>query len=67
MARKLISARETRARLGGISPMTEWRWRRDGILPPKIQINGRNFDDEAVIDEMIERLAAAGGDQNQAA
>lgn len=60
MARKLIPARETRARLGGISAMTEWRWRRDGILPQKIQINGRNFDDEAVIDELIEKLAEQG-------
>ena len=44
--------------------MTEWRWRKAGILPPAIQINGRNFYDDQVIDEVIERFAS-GGNENQ--
>ena len=50
---KLISAREARARLGGISTMTEWRWRKAGILPAPVSIRSRNYYMEDAIDAVI--------------
>jgi predicted DNA-binding transcriptional regulator AlpA len=38
-----------------ISKPTEWRWRRAGILPEPIKINGQNYYRPSVIDEVIER------------
>ena len=49
---RLCSASETRQRFGGISTMTEFRWRRDGLLPNVIKFNGRNFDRVDQIDEV---------------
>ena len=48
--RRLIKATELRARLGGISAMTEWRWVRTGVLPNPTKICGRNYYDESVAD-----------------
>ncbi len=64
----LIPARETRRRFGGISAMTEWRWRKSGILPPAVVINGRNYDPEDVIDAKVEayREQSSGGDNKAA-
>ncbi len=39
----LITASEARRLAGSISAMTEWRWRRDGLLPHPVQIRGRNY------------------------
>lgn len=39
----LISASAGRSLAGGISAMTEWRWRRAGLLPEPIHIRGRNY------------------------
>ncbi len=48
----LIPSSETRQRFGGISVMTEFRRRRDGLMPKAIRFNGRNFDRE---DQVIEQ------------
>jgi len=55
---KLISTRKTRELFGGISAMTEWRRRRAGLLPPVIKINGRNFDVEPEIADIIQAAVA---------
>lgn len=39
----LISAGTARALAGNISPMTLWRWRRAGIVPSPVVIQGRNY------------------------
>lgn len=39
----LMPSAEARRLAGGISTMTEWRWRRDGLLPAPVQIRGRNY------------------------
>lgn len=40
----LINQAQTIRLVGGRSPMTIWRWRQRGILPPAIVINGRNYN-----------------------
>ena len=57
----LITARETRRRLGGISAMTEWRWRKARILPPPVVLNGRKYDRESDINELVDRLLSERG------
>jgi len=45
---KLISAPVARASyLGGVTAMTEWRWRKAGMLPEPIRINRRCYYREA--------------------
>ena len=45
---KLVAAPKARREyLGDISPMTEWRWIKAGILPEPVKINGRNFHYES--------------------
>ncbi|MBK1619823.1 hypothetical protein CKO42_15505 [Lamprobacter modestohalophilus] len=39
----LLTSAEARRLAGDISTMTEWRWRRDGLLPEPVQIRGRNY------------------------
>jgi predicted DNA-binding transcriptional regulator AlpA len=41
----LLSANQTRARIGGVSTMCIWRWVRDERVkfPPPIKINNRNY------------------------
>ncbi len=39
----LVTSRQVRARIGGISAMCLWRWIRDGKFPVPIKINGRNY------------------------
>ncbi len=38
-----------------ISKPTEWRWRKAGILPQPIKINGQNYYRSSVIEELIDR------------
>jgi len=46
--KRLIKASDARQMyLGGISQMTEYRWRKRGILPEPIRINKRCFYREA--------------------
>ncbi|MGE3652286.1 MAG: helix-turn-helix transcriptional regulator [Reyranellaceae bacterium] len=59
MSNRLLSSREVRERLGGMSAMTEWRWRRDGDLPEPVKIRGRNYYDEAQVDQLVDRLLSA--------
>ena len=51
----LISDPELRRIAGGITPMTIWRWRKAGILPPPLVINGRNYSRKSVIDDALSR------------
>ena len=48
-----VPARDVRARYGGISTMTLWRWLRDPDLsfPQPRYINRRRYWDEAELDE----------------
>lgn len=39
----LLSASEARKLAGGITSMTEWRWRRAGLLPEPIKIRRRAY------------------------
>lgn len=57
---ELIPAAETRRLCGGIKPMTEWRWRRAGILPQPIQIRGRNYDRRNEIEAILAQLPRRG-------
>jgi hypothetical protein len=50
---KLIPTKVTREMLGGVSQMTEWRWRADGTLPPMIKMNKRNYDLLSEIEAII--------------
>lgn len=60
---RLIPAKKMREDyFGGISKMTEWRWRQAGILPDPIKINGRNFDREADLIAVQERFASQSGE-----
>ncbi len=56
-SRRLLSAKQTRERYGGISDMTLWRWLRDPDLgfPQPTYINGRRFFDEAAQDDFDNR------------
>ena len=41
---KLVPATKARRDyMGGVSAMTEYRWRENGILPKPVKINKRNF------------------------
>jgi len=62
--RKLVAAPTARADyLGNISAMTEWRWRKAGILPDPIQINKRNFYRESDLIAVQDRFAAESGSE----
>lgn len=39
----LIASAVARQLCGGISPMTMWRWVRDGVIPAPLTIRGRNY------------------------
>lgn len=51
----LIHDSELRRIAGGVSSMTIWRWRKAGILPPALVINGRNYSRKSVIDDALSR------------
>lgn len=57
---RLIPAPKVRREyFGDISAMTEWRWRKAGILPEPIQIRRRNFYRESDILDVQRRMAEA--------
>jgi predicted site-specific integrase-resolvase len=57
--RKLVPAPKARTEyLGGISAMTEYRWRKAGVLPHPIQIRKRNYYREADLIAVQQRFAA---------
>ena len=60
---KLIPVSETRRRMGGVSPMTDWRHRKAGLLPQSIEISKRKFDIEFEIDSILRERAAGADDQ----
>ena len=56
----LIGSTETRRRCGGISSMTEWRWRHSktvGFPPPDFIIDGRNYWHKRTIRRFLARHA----------
>jgi predicted site-specific integrase-resolvase len=55
---KLVAAPKARSEyFGGISAMTEHRWRKAGILPPPIKIRKRNYYRESDLIEIQNRFA----------
>ena len=60
---KLVPATKARNEyFGGISAMCEWRWRKSGILPEPISINGRNFYRESDLIAVQDRFAKGSGE-----
>ncbi|GEO13797.1 helix-turn-helix transcriptional regulator [Microvirga aerophila] len=59
--KQYIVRRKLRARFGGISDMTLWRWEQDTRLafPRAIAINGRKYYDLAEIEDWEQTRAAA--------
>jgi len=59
----LVSQANVKKQLGNISDMTMWRRRRQGILPPPIVINSRNYwrqsQIDAILSNAIENLEVA--------
>ncbi|HPB77060.1 MAG TPA: hypothetical protein PLY96_17640 [Chromatiaceae bacterium] len=51
----IISDPELRRIAGGVTPMTIWRWRKAGILPPALVLNGRNYSRKSAIDAALSR------------
>ena len=39
----LITQSKLKQVAGGVSSMTIWRWRRDGVIPEPVSIRGRNY------------------------
>ncbi len=59
---KLVPAPKARSEyFGGISAMSEYRWRQAGILPQPIKINGRCFYRESDLIAVQERFAGGDG------
>lgn len=57
----LITSKEVKRRLGGVSDMTIHRWRERGILPAPVKIGTRNFWREDDIVTLQAGRAVAGG------
>lgn len=55
---RLQPVADTRQQFGGVSVMTDYRRRRDGLLPAAIKINGRNYDREDQIGELQKAIIA---------
>ena len=67
----LVTSRQVRARIGGVSAMCLWRWIRDGKFPVPIKINGRNYWRHMVVRGWVVAKAAgfrdlAGAEQDEA-
>lgn len=52
----LIAQPKLRQIMGGISDMTVWRWRKDGLLPAPIVIRKRNYYRADDVTELQKRL-----------
>lgn len=50
----LIPAEEVRARFGGISDATLYRWMKSGAIPKGIKVGRRRLFDVRELDEIIE-------------
>jgi predicted DNA-binding transcriptional regulator AlpA len=61
MSKRLMNSANVRARLGGISPMTLWRYQQDAKLafPRAISIRERNFWDADEVEAFIARRTVA--------
>jgi len=46
----LLSASEVCRELGGITRVTLWRWRQEGLLPEPVTMRGRNYWRASVIE-----------------
>ena len=55
----LVTSKQVRARIGGVSSMCVWRWVRDGKFPAPVPINGRNYWRAGVIRAWITAQGAA--------
>ncbi len=49
----LIKAAAMRKAAGGITQMTEWRWRQRGVLPEPIRICGHNYYPADVLSRLV--------------
>jgi len=65
MSKRLMNSKNVRERLGGLSPMTIWRYQNDEKLgfPKPITIRNRNFCDADEIEAFISRRAPANDNQ----
>ncbi|WP_019196488.1 helix-turn-helix transcriptional regulator [Afipia birgiae] len=65
MSKRLMNSKNVRERLGGLSPMTIWRYQNDEKLgfPKPITIRNRNFWDADEIEAFISRRAPANDNQ----
>ena len=61
MSKRLMNSTKLRERLGGVSPMTVWRYLQDEALtfPRPITIRRRNFWDADEVEAFISRNVAA--------
>ncbi|TCO73764.1 helix-turn-helix transcriptional regulator [Chromatocurvus halotolerans] len=48
----LLSANEVRRELGGITRVTLWRWRQEGLLPEPVALRGRLYWRASVIEAL---------------
>jgi predicted DNA-binding transcriptional regulator AlpA len=57
---RYITRKQLKARYGGVSDMTIWRWEHDPELgfPTAVEINGRKYFDLALVEEWERRRAA---------
>lgn len=54
---RLLTARQLRTKLGGVSNMTIWRWMHNPSLdfPPPIKLNRRNYWSESAVNDYIHK------------
>jgi predicted DNA-binding transcriptional regulator AlpA len=55
---ELVKQSEAKRIAGGVSDMTFWRWRREGKIPPPIQIGKRNYWRRSELMAVFERQRA---------
>jgi hypothetical protein len=57
----LVAAADARREWGGISAVTEWRWREAGILPRPHRIRSRNYYRRSEVEAVKAAAAQPGG------
>jgi hypothetical protein len=57
----LVAAADARRELGGISAVTEWRWREAGILPRPHRVRNRNYYRRSELEAVKAAAAEPGG------